>query len=113
MSGKTYQHAVFCIPGDSHQHKAEPGGSVVVEKLVYEVGEVFSVETVLMAWNSADDLQVGMPYLKNVRAKLIVTAQFKGEKINAFTYKAKKNQRKRWGHRQRYTRLNVLAIEEC
>jgi large subunit ribosomal protein L21 len=43
-----------------------------------------------------------------------VTAQVVGEeqgpKINAMTYKSKSNQRRRWGHRQRYTTVEITSI---
>lgn len=47
-------------------------------------------------------------------AKASVTAKFvadtKGPKINGFTYKNKSNQRKRWGHRQNYTQVEITSI---
>jgi large subunit ribosomal protein L21 len=43
-----------------------------------------------------------------VRARVVGEA--KGPKIRGFTYKNKSNQRKRWGHRQKYTTIEVTAI---
>jgi large subunit ribosomal protein L21 len=39
-----------------------------------------------------------------------VVGETKGEKIRAFTYKNKSNQRKRWGHRQHYSLIEITAI---
>ncbi len=48
--------------------------------------------------------------LKKVKVKAKVLEEIKGKKINGFTYKSASNQRKRYGHRQRYSRIQVTDI---
>ncbi len=48
--------------------------------------------------------------LEAVTVSAKVLGEVKGKKIHGFTYKNKSNQRKRWGHRQRYTRVEITSI---
>lgn len=84
-------------------------------------GLMFETELLDVAENTAVELEVVMAaddegniFVGNDAAKVKVTATVvehgKGKKINIFTYKAKKNIRKRQGHRQPYTKLKVEDI---
>lgn len=83
---------------------------LMVEKLEGEPGTEVSLDEVLMVC-SDKEVKIGSPYVKGakVTAKIIRTA--KGKKINGYNYKAKKNIRKRWGHRQTHTFLQVTSVE--
>ena len=77
------------------QYKVSEGDVINVELLKADVGS-----TVI-----AGDA------VKSASVDAEVTATGKGKKINIFTYKAKKNIRKRQGHRQPYTQLKILNIK--
>lgn len=98
-------YAIF--ENGSKQYKASVGDTVKVEKLDAQVGATVTFPVVL----TADDK--GIAVGKEVD-KVVVTAevvsQGKEKKIIVFKYKAKKNERKKQGHRQPYTQVKVTAI---
>lgn len=91
------------------QYKAEKGGKLIVEKLEGEVGTKVDLTDVLLVSNDGK-VSVGSPFVKGAKVKAEIVRQGKGPKINAFNYKPKKNERKRWGHRQPETVLEVKEI---
>ena len=92
------------------QYKAEKDEVIVVEKLDGEAGtEVTLGEVLLMV--DGDETKVGSPLLKGVAVKGRIVRQGKAPKINGFNYKPKKNERKRWGHRQKLTHIRILEIQ--
>ena len=86
------------------QYKAEVGDVISVEKLDAEVG--FDV------WLVADgeNITVGKPVVENVKATAKVVEHGKAKKVIVFHYKPKKNIRKKNGHRQPYTKVEITAI---
>ena len=98
-------YAIF--ENGSKQYKATVGDTVKVEKLDAQVGATVTFPVIL----TADDK--GIAVGKEVE-KVVVTAevvsQGKDKKIIVFKYKAKKNERKKQGHRQPYTMVKVTAI---
>lgn len=91
------------------QFRAEKGGTLVVEKLVGEPGTKIELDEVLMICDG-EKHKIGSPLVKGAKVRAEIVRQGKGAKINAFNYKAKKNERKRWGHRQPETHLKVTEI---
>lgn len=91
------------------QYKAEADGIIIVEKLEGEPGTKLELSEVIMVWDDGA-LKIGSPFVKGAKVRCEIARQAKGPKINAFNYKAKKNERKRWGHRQPQTFLRVLEV---
>ncbi|MBN9504310.1 MAG: 50S ribosomal protein L21 [Armatimonadetes bacterium 55-13] len=92
------------------QFKAAKDEVLIIEKLEGEPGtKVVLDEVVLVADGSK--VKVGSPFVKGAKVTGEIVRQAKGPKINGFNYKPKKNERKRWGHRQPQTHLKVTAIE--
>ena len=56
------------------------------------------------------DTVVAGPALKGATVTATIIGDEKGPKIRAITYKAKANQRKRWGHRQKYSTVEITKI---
>ena len=75
----------------------------------YKVTEGLIFETELVLASDGDKVLVGTDAAK-AKVKATVVEHGKGKKINIFTYKAKKNIRKRQGHRQPYTKLKIESI---
>ena len=98
-------YAIF--DNGNKQYKVSVGDTLKVEKLNAEVGATVTFPVVLTA--DEKGVQVG----KEVE-KVLVTAEVlshgKEKKIIVFKYKAKKNERKKQGHRQPYTEVKVTAI---
>ena len=90
------------------QYKVEQDTIIKVEKLDANVGDSVELDVLMISDNGA--VKVGNDIKKAV-VKAEVIAQDKVKKINIFKYKAKKNIRKRQGHRQPFTALKITAIE--
>ncbi|KXO16673.1 50S ribosomal protein L21 [Peptoniphilus sp. GNH] len=90
------------------QYTVKEGDKVRVEKLEAEVGQTVSLDKVLLV--SGDEISVGKPYLEGASVKAKVLLHDKAKKIVVFKYKAKKNYRKKKGHRQPYTLLEIESI---
>ena len=97
------------VEAGGKQYKAEVGRFFKVEKLEAEVGSVVELKCLFVS-NDDGKCQVGNPYVKGVVCKAEVLEQGKEDKIVVFKYKAKKNERKKQGHRQPYTKIKVVSI---
>jgi len=91
------------------QYKAEANELIIVEKLEGEPGTKIELDAIVMVCDGAK-VKLGSPFVSGANVKAEIVRQGKGPKINAFNYKAKKNERKRWGHRQPQTTLKVLEV---
>ncbi|GKW46823.1 MULTISPECIES: 50S ribosomal protein L21 [Planococcus] len=90
------------------QIKVEAGQEIYVEKLNGEAGDVITFDKVLFV--GGDDSKVGVPFVEGATVSATVVKNGRAKKITVFKYKAKKNYRKKQGHRQPYTKLTVDAI---
>jgi len=91
------------------QYRAAENDTLRVEKLEAEVGDEVTLDRVLMV-STDGGVRVGAPYLDGASVRAKVVRQGKGRKIEGLTFKAKKNERKRYGHRQPFTELVVTTI---
>ena len=90
------------------QYKVEQGDQIQVEKLDAEVGSEVSFETLLVSDDAG--VKVGKPVLDGVSVKAKVLEHGKGKKVIVFKYKPKKDSRTKRGHRQPYTKVEILSI---
>jgi large subunit ribosomal protein L21 len=97
------------VESGGRQYRAEAGGSFSVEKLPYEVGEQIELNNVLLLANG-EEVQVGQPQVEGAMVKATVVEQYRGKKIFVWKYRPKKRYRRRKGHRQSYTRLQIDEI---
>lgn len=91
------------------QYRVEEGMTLDVALMTAEPGEQVTLNEVLMV-GGADDVKIGAPLLANVSVIAEVVGEARGEKIIVFKYKRKKRYRRRTGHRQDYTRLQIKEI---
>ena len=92
------------------QYKVAQGDTLFIEKLDAEPGSPVTFDKVLMLVNDSD-VRTGAPYLDGVTVEATLDKNGKGKKLRVFKYKAKKNYRKRIGHRQPYSKVTVSAIK--
>ena len=92
------------------QYKVSEQDIIFVEKLDAEEGAEIAFENVL-AFSGNDGFQVGTPTLAGAKVTAKVLKNGKGKKIVVFKYKAKKNEKKKIGHRQPFTKVQILKIE--
>ncbi len=91
------------------QYKVSPGTILKVEKIDAAEGDQVILDKVL-GISDDGDFQAGTPYLAGAQVTAQVIKQGKAKKILVFKYKAKKNYRRRYGHRQHFTELRVEEI---
>ena len=97
------------IQSGGKQYRCEEGGTIEVDRLPLEDGATHTLEHVLLLADG-DNVTVGTPFLQGIQIKAKVE-QIKGPKLTVFHYKAKERQRKKTGHRQKFTRLKIEKIE--
>ncbi|MGE4588342.1 MAG: 50S ribosomal protein L21 [Acidaminococcaceae bacterium] len=93
------------------QYRVSEGDVLSVEKLSVAEGEEVVFDQVLTVVADGD-VKIGKPILEGAKVTAKVVEHGKGEKILVFKYKAKSNYRKRQGHRQPYTKVEISKIEE-
>ncbi|HHU86218.1 MAG: 50S ribosomal protein L21 [Pelotomaculaceae bacterium] len=92
------------------QYRVQEGDTLYLEKLPFEAGETVEVNKVL-ALVKDDEFKFGTPLVENARVILKVVRHGRGKKIIVFKFKAKKNYRRKQGHRQPFTQVIVEKIE--
>jgi len=90
------------------QYRVEAGQRLEVERVGAEPGAEVELAPVLLVDGKKVFATPGELGKATVRAKVL--EESKGKKIRGFTYKSKSNQRKRWGHRQKYSVLEITDI---
>ena len=91
------------------QYVVQPGDKIEIEKLELEDGkEVIFSEVLLLS----DDkkTQIGTPLVEGAEVKGKVLSQTKGEKLIIFKYKPKKRYKRKIGHRQKHTMVEIISI---
>ena len=90
------------------QYRVQEGDIITVEKLNAAVGDVVAFDKVLVL-GEGKDIKVGTPYVGTAVTGTVVE-NGKGQKVIIFKYKAKKDYRKKQGHRQPYTMVKIESL---
>jgi large subunit ribosomal protein L21 len=90
------------------QIKVEEGQAIYIEKLNVEAGETVTFDKVLFV--GGETVKVGSPVVAGATVTAKVEKQGRQKKIIVFKYKAKKNYKKKQGHRQPYTKVVIEKI---
>ena len=91
------------------QYKVAEGDVLFVEKLEANEGDVVTLDQVL-AVAGENGLTVGAPVVEGATVTAKVVAQGKAKKVIVYKYKAKKDYRRKQGHRQPYTKVVIESI---
>ena len=91
------------------QYRVQEGDVIRVEKIEIADGETVKFDKVLLVADEGK-LNVGKPYVDGAVVEALVENQGKAKKIIIFKYKAKKDYRKKQGHRQPYTQVKIEKI---
>lgn len=91
------------------QYKVSEGVEIEVEKLERNVGDKINFDVLLFC--DEDKVVAGSPIVADHSVEGEVVAHGKGDKIVVFKYKPKKNERKKQGHRQPFTRIKITSIK--
>ena len=91
------------------QYKVAQDEIINVEKLDVKVGERVNLDVLMLV--DGNKVVNGNPFVKNAEVVAEVVEQGKSDKVLVFKYKAKKNERKKQGHRQPYTALKIVSVK--
>ena len=92
------------------QYRVAPEDELKVEKLKSKgAGETVKFDRVLLVTED-DEVEVGRPYLESAVVKGEILEEGRDEKVTVFTYKKRKGQRRKLGHRQPYTKVRIEDI---
>lgn len=105
---KEVQFMYAIIETGGKQVKVEEGQAIYIEKLNAEAGETVTFDKVLFV--GGENVKVGNPVVAGATVTAKVEKQGRQKKIIVFKYKAKKNNRKKQGHRQPYTKVVIEKI---
>lgn len=92
------------------QYKVAEGDVVFFEKLDAEEGKKITFDNIVFV-SGDGKVQIGNPYVKGVKVEGKVVSHGKAKKIIVFKMKPKKNYRRKQGHRQPYTKVEITAIK--
>jgi large subunit ribosomal protein L21 len=91
------------------QYKVSAGETIEVERLPLKVGQKVELDKVLLV-SDENKVQVGSPTIEGAKVMATVASQGKGKKVIIFKYKPHNRYRRKSGHRQAYTRLQIDKI---
>ncbi len=91
------------------QYKVCEGDVIYIEKLEAENGSEVVFDEVY-AVGEGDKLNVGSPFVAGAKVTATVEKSARGKKITVFTYRSKKNSKRKMGHRQPYTKVTINKI---
>lgn len=92
------------------QYQVSEGDVVFIEKLEVSAEEKITFDKVI-AVNNDSALTVGAPYVSGATVEATALKNGRGKKITIFTYKSKKSEKTKQGHRQPYTQVRIEAIK--
>ena len=99
-------YAVIATGGK--QYRVSEGDVIYIEKIDAQNDEAVSFDALMVGGEG--EVKVGAPVVEGVKVEGKVVGQVKGEKIIVFKYKSKKNYRRKQGHRQPYTKVEITKI---
>ena len=91
------------------QYKVSQDDIINVEKLDAKVGDKINLDVMMLV--DGDKVTNGNPLVKGAEVVAEVLEQGKEDKIVVFKYKAKKNYRRKQGHRQPFTALKIVSVK--
>ncbi len=109
LESQAMSYAVIKTGGK--QYIVKEGDKFLIEKIEQEVGKEFDFDQVLMVGNGdASNAKIGTPLVDGAKVSARVLDHVRGEKKIVFKYKSKTRYKKKKGHRQPYTKIEILKI---
>ena len=90
------------------QYRVSEGDVIYIEKIDAQVDSTVSFDVLLVG--NDGDVKIGTPVVEGVKVEGKVVGQIRGEKSVVYKYKSKKNYRRKQGHRQPYTKVEITKI---
>ena len=92
------------------QYRVNEGDIIFVEKLEVNEGDMIVFDRV-KALSNGQSFEVGTPVVEGAKVTAKVLKNGKSKKIYVMKYKSKKNEKKKIGHRQPYTKVQIVSVE--
>ena len=92
------------------QYRVSPHQKIIVDKQNHDVGSKIVLNNVLLIGNSDNQTVFGSPYVSSASVEAEVLKKFKGDKVISFKKRRRQNSRRKKGHRQNHTLLQITAI---
>ncbi len=91
------------------QYRVTPGDMLKVEKIPGNIGDSVAFDKVLLT-SDGEDVNLGNPYLNDVKVNGLIAGHGRNKKIVVFKYKRRKGYRRKQGHRQDFTLIKIEDI---
>ena len=91
------------------QYIVSPNDKIQVEKIEGNVGDIIKLDSILFTADG-NDVTLGQPVVSGAAIEAKIVAQGRDKKITVFKYKAKSKYRRKQGHRQHYTELEIVKM---
>ncbi len=98
------------IVSGGKQYKVAEGESLQVEKIDAEEGASIDIDKVLMVANG-DDVKIGAPYVEGGKVTATIKAHGRGKKVTIIKFQRRKHYRRKQGHRQSFTEIEITSIK--
>ena len=103
-------HMYAVVESGGKQYKVQEGEILRVEKISGEIGSPVTFDKVLL-FSDGEKVDVGQPVLKKATVNGHIVQQGKTKKVIVFKYKRRKRYRRKQGHRQQYTAVQIDKIK--
>ena len=90
------------------QYRVQQGDVIYVEKLDAQAGDAVTFDVLMVGEDG--NVTIGTPIVSGAKVEGKVLSQVKSAKVVVYKYKAKKNERRKQGHRQPYTKVEITAV---
>ncbi|MBR3332966.1 MAG: 50S ribosomal protein L21 [Clostridia bacterium] len=97
------------IAAGGRQYRVSQGDVIYIDKVNQEADSKISFDVLMIGGEG--DVKVGDPIVKGAKVEGKVLAQVKGEKITVFMYRSKKDSKRKIGHRQPYTKVEITTVQ--
>ncbi len=91
------------------QYKVSAGTKLKIEKIEGVDGAAIAFDQVLL-WADGDEVKVGAPYVPGAKVEAKILSQGRADKVIVFKYHSKTRYRKKKGHRQTFTEIEIVKI---
>lgn len=97
------------IEAGAHQYRVKEGETLKVDKILGKKGDSVQFDKVLMV-SKGDNPSVGAPYVEKASVEAVIKEQIRDPKVVVFKFKRRKNYKKKRGHKQQVTVLEINKI---
>jgi len=94
------------------QYVVQKGAVFNIEKIEGQEGDKIRFDKILLIADDKGEVEIGTPYIKGAEVEGEIKKQFKGKKIEIIKFKRKTGYRKKRGHRQNYTKVEIKTIKK-